>query len=183
MSNDCDFQGACASELMNHLKCTSHQPSKNVKDKRKVFLDYRQCYTCKMDFDGYFNLMSHRKNVHPSNKTCRNYASGNCPHGNECWYFHGEQNDNDDNSENFRCNVCDETFKGRGNFMRHKKASHPQSIPICERYLANKCPMNENECWFKHGSASGPKNVSQPKSYAHVTKNLSEMWFLPNKRT
>jgi hypothetical protein len=31
--NDCAFEANCASELMKHLKITSHQPSKNVKDK------------------------------------------------------------------------------------------------------------------------------------------------------
>ena len=55
--DSCAFQANCASELMKHLKMTGHQPSKHVTDKRKVFEDYRQCYTCKMDFDGYYNLM------------------------------------------------------------------------------------------------------------------------------
>ena len=34
--NDCAFQGNEALELMNHLRVTGHQPSKNI-EKRKAF--------------------------------------------------------------------------------------------------------------------------------------------------
>ena len=80
---DCSFQGNCESDLMKHLKITSHQPSHTVEDKRKIFQDYKQCYTCKMDFDGFFNLMNHRKIVHPSNKKCRNFP-GSCTFDKDC---------------------------------------------------------------------------------------------------
>ena len=161
--NDCAFQGNCATELMNHLKITTHQPSKNVKDKRKVFQDYNQCFTCKMDFDGFFNLMNHRKSVHPSNKQCRNYATGRCTRGSDCWYVHSEKSENEDIFENFKCDLCAEQFKGRGNFMRHKKISHPQIIPTCEKHLISKCQRNENECWFKHTVISSPRKEDTPQ--------------------
>ena len=44
--NDCPFQAIHPSELMNHLKQTTHQPSPNVNDKKKLFDDYKRCYTC-----------------------------------------------------------------------------------------------------------------------------------------
>ena len=62
--NDCSFQANCASELLKHLKLSAHQPSKKN--------DVKQCYTCKLKFEGYFNLMNHRKISHPSSKKCRN---------------------------------------------------------------------------------------------------------------
>ena len=71
--NDCAFQANFASELMNHLKHMGHAPSKAKKDNRQTFKDFKQCYTCKREFDGYWNLMTHRKQVHPSNRKCRNY--------------------------------------------------------------------------------------------------------------
>ena len=49
--NDCSFQGHGAVELINHLKVTGHQPSKDI-NKKKSFNDYRQCYTCRKEFDG-----------------------------------------------------------------------------------------------------------------------------------
>ena len=65
--NDCAFHADIAPELMKHLKLSGHQPSQSVKDKRKVFRDFRECYTCKMAFEGYYNLMNHRKKyTHPT---------------------------------------------------------------------------------------------------------------------
>ena len=86
--DSCSFQASEPSELMNHLKATGHQPSKNI-DKKKIFKDFKQCYTCRMEFDGFYNLMNHRKLVHPSNKRCKNFP-GSCSFGNECWYVHEE---------------------------------------------------------------------------------------------
>ena len=74
---------------MNHLKLTGHQPSSNIKDNRKVFKDLRQCYNCEMQFDGYYNLMAHRKKTHPSNRKCRNFPD-TCQRGDTCWYRHTE---------------------------------------------------------------------------------------------
>ena len=76
--NDCPFQANTADELVRHLKITAHQPSEK---KKSLLIDYKQCYTCKLEFDGYWNLMEHRKNVHPSNKKCRNYPGGKCTFG------------------------------------------------------------------------------------------------------
>ena len=53
--------------------------------------NYKKCYTCDLEFDGYINLMNHRKEIHPSTKKCRNFPGGNCIHGLGCWYAHEEQ--------------------------------------------------------------------------------------------
>ena len=71
----CAYQASTPAYLMNHLKETSHKPSPTIKDRRAVFQDYRKCYTCKLEFDGYWNLMNHRSNVHPSNKKSRIYPA------------------------------------------------------------------------------------------------------------
>ena len=72
--NDCIFQGHDAETLLKHLKLKNHQPSPLV-EKRSLFPDYKECYTCKEQFDGYINLMEHRKMVHPSDKKCRNFLT------------------------------------------------------------------------------------------------------------
>ena len=149
--NDCPFQACSPSELMKHLKTTGHQPSQTIKDKRKVIQDLKQCYTCKMEFDGFYNLMNHRKSVHPSNKKCRNFP-GDCKFSSDCWYVHSEQVDVEQSSENFKCNVCDEKFKGRDKFMSHKKIVHPATISTCENFLAKKCQRSDKTCWFAHTS-------------------------------
>ena len=63
--------------------------------------------------------MTHRKNMHPSDKICRNFP-GSCNFGNECWYVHVEVMDTDKAEEckkseslKLKCNMCDEIFKKR----------------------------------------------------------------------
>ena len=183
--DDCAFQANCASELIKHLKVTGHQPSKDISDKRKVCNDYKQCFTCKMDFDGYFNLMNHRKVVHPSNKRCRNFLSGACKFEDECWYVHDKEDLSQNVFENFKCDQCETDFKGRLNFMRHKKTSHSQSIPSCEKFNLNKCYRSDQECWFEHKTNKSkndanpwPKLItnqtSQPKNDGSKTPDFCE---------
>jgi hypothetical protein len=89
--NDCPFQSTNSSHLMKHLKLTTHQPSHKIKERKSLFLDYKQCFTCKLEFGGYWNLMNHRKTAHPSNKLCRNFPQNLCTFGSDCWYVHKEK--------------------------------------------------------------------------------------------
>ena len=116
--NDCPFQGNNISELMNHLKLSGHQPSETDEVKRSIFDDYKQCYTCKLEFNGYYNLMNHRKSVHPSNKRCKNYPVGKCQFDKKCWYVHeedlmdvDESFRNDEVIKKIKCYICAEIFK------------------------------------------------------------------------
>ena len=185
---DCSFQANCAAELMKHLKIVGHQPSKSVGDKRKVFEDYKQCYTCKLDFDGFYNLMVHRNNVHPSNKKCRNYAAGTCPFSSDCWYVHGEEAE--ERSDTFKCEICANEFKGRDNFMNHKKLIHPEFVQTCDRFSANKCPRPDS-CWFEHKviqKKSNEDNIwpklasrSPPKSGTSVFREATTQMVPPDQ--
>lgn len=82
--DNCPFQGEDATTLLRHLQITQHQPGINVKDKRQLLKDPRECYTCKMVFDGFIRLMNHRKNTHPSTKQCKNFLAGLCQFESEC---------------------------------------------------------------------------------------------------
>ena len=121
-----------------------------------------------MEFDGYYNLMDHRKIVHPSKKQCRNFPA-NCTFGNDCWYVHHEPmeieepSDNMENSWNFKCNICNEQIKERRDFMKHKKEKHADTILICENFLKGKCSRNEETCWFKHTPGGVEENLKAPK--------------------
>ena len=149
---DCAFQASCASELMKHLRLKAHQPSINVTDKRKLFSDYRQCYTCKMDFDGYKNLMDHRRSLHPSKVKCRDYPN-NCPHGIKCWFVHSEKDVNNEMlSDQFKCEPCDKIISGRNNFMIHRKTKHAATVPVCNLFKLNECKRSDEVCWFLHNN-------------------------------
>ena len=146
--NDCPFQASSSAILMKHLQITGHQPSKSIINGRKDLEDYRQCYTCKMDFNGFNNLMNHRKAVHPSNKKCWDFQQGECTRGQTCWYVHGEELE--ESLDKFNCDDCGKVFKGRSKFMRHKKFLHKEKVPICENFRRKKCQRTDNDCWFQH---------------------------------
>ena len=150
--NDCPFQGNISSQLMKHLKLTSHQPSSEIKERRALFLDYKQCYTCKMEFDGFWNLMNHRKSSHPTNKKCRNYPL-NCQFKTECWYVHQDDKSEDKSElgvndaklmEKFNCNLCEFEFDSKHSLMKHKKDSHIATVQRCEGYASGNCIRSEN---------------------------------------
>ena len=153
--NDCPFQANIASHLMKHLKITSHQPSPTINNRKALFLDYKQCYTCKQEFDGYWNLMNHRKIHHPSNKKCNKFPQS-CTRGKTCWYVHDEDNELEQNIETestFKCNVCDKKFESMSNFMMHKKEIHTEMVSQCEEYRRGYCKRGEDQCWFLHHSS------------------------------
>ena len=160
--NDCPFQAHSADELMKHLKMKSHQPSPAIRNRKVLFRDYKQCYTCNLEFDGFRNLMEHRKHQHPSNKKCRNYPEGpegRCIRGKACWYIHEEQlmevdesvvSENSFEGAKFKCNHCEKSFKGKNDFMRHNKLYHIKNVANCEKYEKGLCTRNDNQCWYKH---------------------------------
>ena len=93
--------------------------------------------------------MCHRKTVHPSNKKCRNYP-GDCPFGEECWYVHNDELENVKNAGMFKCNLCDDTFKGRYNFLSHRKNVHIENVTVCPKFLQKECKRSPDDCWFEH---------------------------------
>ena len=184
--NGCAFQASSATELMNHLKITGHQPSKEL-DKKRTFGDYRKCFTCNMEFDGYYNLMNHRKEVHPSNRRCRNYP-GNCTWAKECWYVHlDEPMDVDPSPEptvkssTFICNLCGEVLLGRGDFLKHKKMKHNETILPCQNFLRGVCSKSEETCWFKHSHTDQPLGGLNSSSGNQVFHKAPQNAFPPDQ--
>ena len=57
----CEVQGDNSLVLKQHIQRTEHVPNEHDE----------KCYTCKKVFQGYFQLMNHRKLEHPSTKQCR----------------------------------------------------------------------------------------------------------------
>ena len=156
------FPGRWSFSTSQHLKLTGHQPSQSKQDNRRAFKDFRKCYTCEMEFDGYYNLMTHRNKTHPSNRKCKNYP-GSCPHGSKCWFRHVEPMDSESSVTNeilitkFKCNLCEYTCQDKSSFMIHKKQVHKETVKNCEAFRDGKCFRNDTECWFIHSSISKPR--------------------------
>ena len=57
--NNCDFQSHFNEALRKHMKIKlGHQPSEAS---MRQDIEKRSCYVCKNEFDGYNELMKHRK--------------------------------------------------------------------------------------------------------------------------
>ena len=186
----CSFQAYTAVDLMKHLKLTSHQPSQAISNRRLLYSDYRQCYTCKLEFEGYHNLMNHRRDIHPSNKKCYLFSDGKCPRDNKkCWYVHEEQLmevDESFQSENQEtkliCNVCKEEFNTKDALMKHKKKEHPDKVRPCTDYSAGTCIRSNEQCWYGHAgfdmNAQNQQEVKEPSKteetpvFQEASKNL-----------
>ena len=177
---------------MNHRKITSHQPSQNIKDKKLLFNEYRQCYTCKLEFEGYWNLMNHRKSAHPSNKKCRFFPDGKCSFGKECWYVHAEllmevdesfKSDNVIEDIKLKCNLCRNEFDSKDNLMRHKKVFHEAYVKTCVKLSVGVCTRSNDECWFNHTSKEEKLHPQPQKSSfkpQQVFQEASENLFPPD---
>ena len=164
--DNCTFRSNKPDELRKHLKDTSHQPSITITNRTKLFEDYKRCYTCDLEIDGYTQLMNHRKEVHPSNRKCRNFPLGKCIYGNGCWYVHAEDLMDVDESfqhteSKIKCYICDKTFETKDMMKKHKKSLHVKDVQICEKFNQNKCTRNSDRCWYRHEVPSSPLPVFQ----------------------
>ena len=107
-----------------------------------------KCHTCDQEFISKWNLMNHRRENHPSSKTCRYFLTNTCKFTDgQCWYKHENVRATDTenatgNIENklisINCFVCGKSFENRKQMMEHKNIEHPSNI-ICRDYLQNKC--------------------------------------------
>ena len=78
-------------------------------------------------------LMIHKKEVHPSNKKCRNLDDGMCRFGEGCWYVHDIEAITTDETEehktvNFKCNICGDLSKTRDEMEKHRQEAHPTNV-------------------------------------------------------
>ena len=128
----CAFQATTRTILMNHCqKAQGHQPAKQ--NQRKGQTGVLECYTCKSEFRSYHDLMSHRKDEHPSHKRCRYFIKGECNFtAAECWYLHESMADNqnpyDEGAE--KCFVCKKNFPTKFDVMQHKKNKHTAKTQV-----------------------------------------------------
>ena len=99
---DCPFQAGNSLELRRHVMNTQHKPC-----------EYKEnCYTCGKQFKSYFYLMTHKKEEHPSNKTCRYYLKNTCLFSEkECWFKHTNIPEEGKNKESKEVETSDVDFQ------------------------------------------------------------------------
>ena len=155
--DDCDFQAFSNRELKQH-KQQRHSETESI-----------QCRNCGEMFSSKWNLMNHRRNMHPTNKPCRNDAIGRCNFTAEvCWWkhkskvhtnnLHNAQNNGDNFNNNFTCFECNHKFELKDNLMKHKKREHPENCKECSKFNIGKCNLKDQDCWFIHSEMGFQKS-------------------------
>ena len=111
---------------------------------------YDKCYDCQLIVNGYKELMSHKKEVHPSTKRCRNLDDGTCRFGRACWYAHDTEARTTDETEeheteNFKCNSCGALSKTRNEMEKHNQEEHPTRVTTENKKRCYVCDLEVND--------------------------------------
>ena len=96
--------------------------------------------------------MEHRKEEHPSHKTCRYYIKGECFFSSqECWYLHEDKHTEKepDTQQEENCFGCQKTFATKYDLMEHKKKSNACKT-ICSKFQTGTFDCSSENCSFKH---------------------------------
>ena len=123
--------------------------------------------------------MSHRKEDHPSNKTCRYYIKGECHFSaEECWYLHKvkpNSGDSDERNAEFQCFVCKNIFSSKYDLMDHKKKNHPSKI-LCTKFQKRECKRSSEDCRYLHVLFTSVPGVGSISSQNAPAQKLSSVW-------
>ena len=138
--NRCDFEAEDRYDLDGHI-WTEHEEDEDG----TIF-----CKFCDEKFANIPNLMNHKKIKHGEKiDYCKNFNKDGCPfEDRKCWFLHTK------NNETFKCNICEQTFSEKSEFMKHRKDLHPEMVKICRN---TQC-FYENECWFRHENDNSKLN-------------------------
>ena len=130
----CDYQAEDGYDL------DAHRWSEHEEDEDGQII----CKICEEKFASVGNLMKHKKLKHREKvSVCQNYNTNGCPfEDHKCWFLHMQS------EEEFKCNICEENFKSKSDFMRHRKSNRSDMVQYCKN---NKKCVFKNSCWFRHG--------------------------------
>ena len=133
--------------------------------------DTLKCRDCGEEFSAWWNLMHHRRDIHPENRRrCRNDLKGECQYTgdkgpNGCWWKHSnnstKRRDSDEGSKE-TCNVCDEIFRTKSDVMFHKKNKHMDRVPFCKDFKTGSCSFPK--CWYRHEGEKDTNSHKEPSS-------------------
>ena len=147
-SNECNF---CVSDSYSKDKNTKQKEenTENVEEHKVILIEKSfKCEFCEKVLKNKNELMLHKKREHLDFVSdCWNFCAGVCEWDVNCWFKHTKEKENI--KPDFKCIICDETFKTKRHFMEHKKRDHENLTPKCKNVDNGSCDYEAN-CWFRH---------------------------------
>ena len=137
----CDYEAQDRYELDGHIWMEHEEDEEG----------HITCKFCRERFANVANLMVHKKIKHKEKiATCKNFIEGGCPFEDKrCWFLHIK------NSETFNCNICNQNFLTKSQFMQHRKSQHKNMVQICRNEEG--C-VYRHSCWFRHEKVNDTNN-------------------------
>ena len=130
-----------------------------------------KCKFCDEEFVGKYDLMMHNRKEHQDKLSiCWNYQGG-CKYHPNCWFSH-EATENQ-YSQQYNCNSCDNLFISKGELSKHRKKHHPEMVSTCKNIVTGKCRYGDEKCWFIH-YARNKDNHSEHEDMNNEDKSLIE---------
>ena len=71
---------------------------------------------------------------------------------------------------NFKCNICQRTFKTKNEVHYHLKREHVRSTPQCNKTI---CKYGAEKCWFLHTENEAQENNLNKN--CEITSKLFDM--------
>ena len=117
----------------------------------KSGLKHIVCNFCEDTFDSIRSLMIHKKSHHTEKiSACWKFLAGHCEYGEKlCWFSHVQREDNSESKE-VNCNICNKTFNTFNNYRHHKKQEHRETVRQCNQNKNKDCKFGDLNCWFHH---------------------------------
>ena len=130
------------------------------------------CYTCKLKFKTFSDMIKHRREQHPSQRKCKNFP--NCVWKEKCLYMHVLHRQEEGLAEDsmFTCITCKNNFSDKNEMMIHRKIEHVDEVKDCKDIETNNCRKGPQHCWYRHdrlqtnsNSRSTTNNTTRAPSY------------------
>ena len=134
------------------------------------------CHYCGNYFKNKGDLMIHRKNTHAEKVSqCSFFLEGKCTFGEECWYSH--KNDSRKVLSEYKCKTCEEIFKIKSDFMRHRRLKHIESVPQCRDASNGSCHFGRIKCWFNHEEYESSNDIRNEENATNVNQEVIDKIF------
>ena len=179
--DDCLLNFHTGPQLRKHMNTNHHKPS--VTTNENEIGETLNCKICSEEFSEWWNLMHHRRDVHPmKRKKCRNYMKGECSfEDDECWWRHANTFETSIDYQNDKCSICSKKFSSTHTMMIHKKLDHESQTPFCAKNRTGHCTFQN--CWFRHKLTNNQFTVSdsteehnEKQSDHDTTKEITNPW-------
>ena len=106
-----------------------------------------------------------------ADNTCRDGANN----GEKCLYDHSDEVQKV-TPEDFKCNICELSFKYQSQFLKHRKFKHPEKVPMCKTIKDGKDCLFGDQCGFSHNPANETQTQNGQNEPAAKEGPASNFW-------